>query len=247
MNAFSPGRGLEAVQQVLQLLVELQDHLAHQRRAAAHLVPQASRGVGHQADEIEGILLCPSALLFDQADQQFELGGLAQRRGLVEIQESLRVLRVVGEGAQRRSAGLRRGSAIHVALCLLSNGFSSVEFDQPCRRLPEGGELAAAIHPELPAFGCAGEQGGLRGSPCRSRRRAYRLSERRHLRGQGSGQERLLGGRRRRPATARSYQESATMPCWAGQAPVASVARVEAEKVLARWRQSGKCAPFDRM
>ena len=47
--------------------------------------------------------------------------------------------------------------------------------------------------------------------------------------------------------TARSYQESATIPCCAGQAPVAKVAIVEAEKVLARWRQSGKCAPFDKI
>src|SRR5664279_6041097 len=46
---------------------------------------------------------------------------------------------------------------------------------------------------------------------------------------------------------ARSYQESATMPCCAGQAPVARVAMVEAEKLLARWRQSGKCAPFDKI
>src|SRR3954454_23275619 len=34
-----------------------------------------------------------------------------------------------------------------------------------------------------------------------------------------------------------SYQESATMPCWEGQAPVARVAMDELENVLARCRQ----------
>ena len=44
----------------------------------------------------------------------------------------------------------------------------------------------------------------------------------------------------------RSYQESATIPCCVGQAPVASVAMLEAWNVLARCRQSGKYAPLSK-
>ena len=42
----------------------------------------------------------------------------------------------------------------------------------------------------------------------------------------------------------RSYQRSATMPCCAGQAPVARVAMPVDEKVLAAWRQLGKLLLF---
>ena len=42
----------------------------------------------------------------------------------------------------------------------------------------------------------------------------------------------------------RSYQRSATIPCWDGQAPVASVAMAEEEKVLASWKQLLKTVPF---
>jgi hypothetical protein len=72
----------ELLEQKLQLLVEVQHHLAHQRRPAADLVPQAGRRIGNQANEIESIPL-PEALFVNQADQQFELGGLPQMRCLI--------------------------------------------------------------------------------------------------------------------------------------------------------------------
>ena len=76
------GPVFELRQQELQLLVEVQHHLAHQRRTAADLVPQAGRRIGNQAYEIESVSL-PEALFVNQAGEQFELGGLSQGRRLV--------------------------------------------------------------------------------------------------------------------------------------------------------------------
>ena len=70
--------------------------------------------------------------------------------------------RVVGEGAQGRCAGLRADRHPRGVVGVLQRP-GRVIFGQPFRRLSEGGELAARVHPELPGFRAPGEQRGLRG------------------------------------------------------------------------------------
>ena len=133
----------------------MQHHLPHEWRPPAGFVPQARRGTGNQAYEIERVAL-PQPLILNQAGQQFELSGLPQRRRLEKIEELFGMLGVEGEGAQWRRAG--PGANGHPR-CIVSvvPRFERIELAQPIRRVPEGGEPAAGIHPELPGLGRPGE------------------------------------------------------------------------------------------
>src|SRR5471030_2872063 len=77
------GNGVQVVQQELQVPVQLQRHLLHQRRPAAGLVAQQRTGPGQQADEIERASL-PDLLARDQLVEEHKLRLLAERRRFVE-------------------------------------------------------------------------------------------------------------------------------------------------------------------
>ena len=68
-----PGSGFEMLEQVFDVAVEVEDHLANQLGVAADFKAQLGAGVDDQADEIEGIALA-EAFLLDHFAEQFELG-----------------------------------------------------------------------------------------------------------------------------------------------------------------------------
>ena len=102
------------------------------------------------------------------------------------------MVRVIGEGAQGRCT--RLGMDGHpLGVVIVVQRFQRIVLDQPLGRFPERSELAAAIHPELTRIGCAGEEGSVRGIQA-DHEGAHIAFFSGHLRGEGGGQESLLGG-----------------------------------------------------
>src|SRR5436309_6531046 len=126
------GCAIELIQEELQVQVQLQRHLLHERRSSAGLVAQQRTGLGQQADEIERVAL-PDALARDQLAEKHELRLLAERRRFVEVEKFPRMRGVEGKGAQWGRAGTRiYGHPLGIMSVL--DGMSIVVIGQPVGR-----------------------------------------------------------------------------------------------------------------
>ncbi len=103
------------------------------------------------------------------------------------------MLRVISKLTQWRGSRLRVDGHPGGVVVVVQR-FQRIVLDQPLGRDSQGGELAPAIHPELPGIGCPGEQGGVRGIQA-DHEGAHIPLFGSHLRGEGGGHKSLLGGR----------------------------------------------------
>ena len=115
IEAFSPGPSLRRFSRYSNCSSSCRTIWRINGERSAHFVTQAGRGAGQHAHEIERIALSERFLL-DQAGRAIRTARPVRRRRLEQIQEPLRMVRVIGEGAQGRCTGLRARTAIHWAL-----------------------------------------------------------------------------------------------------------------------------------